>query len=34
MAVIGEVVDYSELVRTMLKGFRKECTLFIKGIVA
>jgi hypothetical protein len=34
LAAIGEIVDDSELVRTALKGFRKECTPFIKGIVA
>jgi hypothetical protein len=34
LAAIGETVDDSELVRTTLKGFTKEWTPFIKGIVA
>jgi hypothetical protein len=34
LATVGEIVDDLELVRTMLKGFIKECTLFIKGVVA
>ena len=31
---IGEAMDDSELVRMTLKGFTKEWTLFIEGIVA
>jgi len=34
VATIGETVDDSELVRTTLKGFKKEWTSFIKGIMA
>jgi hypothetical protein len=34
LAAIGETMDDSELVRTTLKGFTKEWTSFIKGIVA
>jgi hypothetical protein len=34
LVAIGEAVDDSKLVRTALKGFTKEWTPFIKGIVA
>jgi hypothetical protein len=34
LAAIGEAVDDSELVRTALKGFTKEWTPFIKGVMA
>jgi hypothetical protein len=34
LAAIGETMDDSELVRMTLKGFTKEWTSFIKGIVA
>jgi len=33
LAAVGEIVDDLQLVRTMLKGFGKEWTLFIKGIM-
>jgi len=33
LAVIGETMVDSELVRTILKGFTKEWASFIKGIV-
>jgi 2-phosphoglycerate kinase len=34
LAAIGEAVDDSKLVSTVLKGFTKEWTSFIKGIMA
>jgi hypothetical protein len=34
LATVGETVSDSELVRTTLKGFTKEWTSFIKGVVA
>jgi len=34
LVAIGKTVDDSKLVRMVLKGFRKEWTPFIKGIVA
>jgi hypothetical protein len=34
LAAVGETVSDSELVRTTLKGFTKEWTPFIKGVMA
>jgi hypothetical protein len=34
LAVVGEIVDPSELVRTTLNGFSKPWECFVRGIVA
>jgi hypothetical protein len=34
LAVVGEIVDETELVRTALNGFTKQWDVFVKGVVA